>query len=264
MKDTVVKVLICDDTADHGVRLASSLRDKGIYAYTRRKDENVIFNSILSDTPDVVVSDLSLNDTDAVCIMEKVRAVLSKCPQFVIISDVQNKFVERQVIDSGAAYVMAMPVEPQELYNVIKSVAIKNNIWDSDDAELIVTDLIRSLGVPAHIKGYRYIRTAILECLTNSERIESVTKNLYPRVAEIYNTTSSRVERAIRHAISAAWDRGDVSAMNSFFGCSIESFHSRPTNSEFIALAADRIGLHLKNYGNREKYTIPESQTSCV
>lgn len=263
MKDTVVKVLICDDSADYGIRLASSLREQGIYAYTRRREENVIFNSILTDMPDVVVSDLSLNDTDAVCIMEKIKAVLSKCPQFIIVSDVSNRFVERQVIDSGASYVMTMPVDPLDLYNAIKSVAMKSDFSDCDDAELIVTDLIRSLGVPAHIKGYRYIRTAILECLEHRECIESVTKKLYPRVAKKYDTTSSRVERAIRHAIEAAWDRGDTEAMNSFFGYSVKSFQSRPTNSEFIALAADRIGLHLKNCGNREKFNISESQMIC-
>lgn len=137
-------------------------------------------------------------------------------------------------------------------------VTVKKTATDCGDAELMVTNLIRSLGIPAHIKGYRYIRTAVLECLNSHMFLESMTKSLYPRVAEIYQTTPARVERAIRHAIETAWDRKDKEVMSSFFGCNIDNFQSRPTNSEFIALAADRIGLSMKNCNQHEKPITPD------
>lgn len=259
MNATTIKVLICDDTAEKGIKIASRLRELNIYAFTRRNEGNVILNSILSDMPDVVVAELSLKDTDSVSIMERVRSVMSNSPQFIIISDIQNSFIERQVLESGAAYIMTAPVDPDELFNIIKLVAIKKSDSDCTDVELIVTELIRGLGIPAHIKGYRYIRTAILESIQSRILLESVTKSLYPKVADIHNTTPARVERAIRHAIEAAWNRHNNEAMSSFFGYKIEEFRSRPTNSEFIALAADKIGLQLKSNGayDRSSYSNP-------
>lgn len=258
VKDTTIKVLICDDSAESGIRIASKLREFDIYAYTRKPIGDTILNSILSDTPDVVVTDLSLQDTDAIYIMEKVKSIVAVCPQFVILSDVYNSFIERQVLENGAAYMMIKPIDADELYNVIKMVTVKKTATDCGDAELMVTNLIRSLGIPAHIKGYRYIRTAVLECLNSHMFLESMTKSLYPRVAEIYQTTPARVERAIRHAIETAWDRKDKEVMSSFFGCNIDNFQSRPTNSEFIALAADRIGLSMKNCNQHEKPITPD------
>ena len=110
-----------------------------------------------------------------------------------------------------------------------------------------MTDIIRRLGVPAHIKGYHYLRTAILSAIDNQKLMDCVTKLLYPRVAQKYDTTSSRVERAIRHAIEIAWDRGNAEMINDFFGYNVDSYRGRPTNSEFIALISDRIRLQLKS-----------------
>ena len=112
--------------------------------------------------------------------------------------------------------------------------------------EIMVTDVIQKIGVPAHIKGYHYLRTAIISAINNSQLMESVTKQLYPCVAQKYSTTSSRVERAIRHAIEIAWDRVNSDVISSFFGYSVNSFRGRPTNSEFIALITDKIRLKLK------------------
>ena len=115
------------------------------------------------------------------------------------------------------------------------------------DLEQDVTDMIHEIGVPAHIKGYQYLRTAIDLCINDSEMLESVTKLLYPTVAKMYSTTSSRVERAIRHAIEVAWDRGDVDVLSSYFGYTIQSDRGKPTNSEFIAMISDRIKLSMTN-----------------
>ena len=113
------------------------------------------------------------------------------------------------------------------------------------DTEVVITDIMRKIGVPAHIKGYQYLRTAIDLSINDEEMLESVTKLLYPTIAKMYSTTSSRVERAIRHAIEVAWDRGDVEVLSSYFGYTIQSDRGKPTNSEFIAMIADRIRLSM-------------------
>ncbi|WP_312644577.1 sporulation initiation factor Spo0A C-terminal domain-containing protein, partial [Hydrogenoanaerobacterium sp.] len=114
------------------------------------------------------------------------------------------------------------------------------------DIEMMVTEIIHQIGVPAHIKGYHYLRESIVLCIEDHDIINSVTKQLYPTVAKRYNTTSSRVERAIRHAIEVAWDRGDVDTLNSYFGYTIHNSRGKPTNSEFIALISDKLTLRLK------------------
>ncbi|MBR2085704.1 MAG: sporulation transcription factor Spo0A, partial [Oscillospiraceae bacterium] len=111
------------------------------------------------------------------------------------------------------------------------------------DLEIRVTEIIHQLGVPAHIKGYHYLRAAILASLENPELLESVTKMLYPTVAMKFDTTASRVERAIRHAIEIAWDRGDLDVLNSYFGYTVNTCKGKPTNSEFIALVTDKLRL---------------------
>jgi two-component system response regulator (stage 0 sporulation protein A) len=246
LRNPVLKVLICNDKADYGIRIASKLNENNVYAYTRRNETQVIIDSIAKDSPDVVITDLTLKDSDAVQIMRKVNAGGIKNPQFIVISEVKNDFITRQLIENGAVYVLSMPLDYDEITNIVKLVAVKKYNDDCDDAELLVTNLIRNIGVPAHIKGYKFLRTAILECAANPEYLDSVTKKLYPRVAEIYQTESARVERAIRHAIEIAWNRNDKTALNEFFGCNVENFASRPTNSEFIALASDKLAMHLK------------------
>lgn len=117
---------------------------------------------------------------------------------------------------------------------------------ESSDLELRVSNILQEIGIPAHIKGYTYIRTAIIMTVNNPQIMENVTKVLYPEVAKAYNTTSSRVERAIRHAIEVAWNRGDVDVLNSYFGYTIQSSRGKPTNSEFIAMISDKLRLKYK------------------
>ena len=242
----VLKVLVCDDTADYGIRIASKLNENNIYAYTRRKDAEVILNSIARDCPDVVIIDLSLNHSDAAQIMRKVNANGTSTPQFIVISEVENDFISRQLIENGAAYVLSKPLNYDGIANTVKLVAVKKYNNACDDAELLVTNLIRNIGIPAHIKGYKFLRTAILESTANPSYLEAVTKKLYPRVAEIHQTESARVERAIRHAIEIAWDRGNIDTLNSFFGYTVNTCKGKPTNSEFIALITDKLRLRYK------------------
>ena len=120
------------------------------------------------------------------------------------------------------------------------------NDLSNGDIEVKVTEILHQIGVPAHIKGYHYLRNSIIMSVENPDIINAVTKQLYPSVAKEFNTTSSRVERAIRHAIEVAWDRGDVDILNSYFGYTIHNGRGKPTNSEFIAMISDKLRLQLK------------------
>ena len=156
----------------------------------------------------------------------------------------QNLFEE--CVEAGAAYCMINPLDftflaERKLKSRRRGMAKPGDF----DLESQVTKIIHQIGVPAHIKGYQYLRTAIIMAINDTDIINSVTKVLYPTVAKQYSTTSSRVERAIRHAIEVAWDRGDLDVLNSFFGYTVQNSRGKPTNSEFIAMIADN--LRLKN-----------------
>ncbi len=241
-----IRVLIGDDSAETGVSIANKLRERGMYAYTRRKDCNVILESIRNDPPDVVVIDITAQNGDVVAIMKRVRELGVKFPVFVVTSSYDNEFIERQVIDNGASKFILKPYDADDLCRAINSALGDRANSLSDDMEVVVTDIIHQLGVPAHIKGYHYLRTAILYSIEDKTLLDSVTKLLYPTVAGIYDTTSSRVERAIRHAIEIAWDRGNVDTLNSFFGYTVDTGKGKPTNSEFIALITDKLRLRYK------------------
>ncbi|MBP5578043.1 MAG: sporulation transcription factor Spo0A [Ruminococcus sp.] len=242
-----VKVLIGDDSAETGVSVANKLREKGMYAYTRRKDCGVILESIKKDPPDAAVLDISSQNGDVISLMKNVRESGIKPPVFIITSSYDNEFIERQVTENGASRFMLRPCSADDLCTAINS-ALGDRVSSlSDDMEVVVTDMIHQLGVPAHIKGYHYLRTAILYSIEDKTLLDSVTKLLYPTVAGIYDTTSSRVERAIRHAIEIAWDRGNVDTLNSFFGYTVDTGKGKPTNSEFIALITDKLRLRYKS-----------------
>ncbi len=241
-----VKVLIGDDSAENGVSIANKLRERGMYAYTRRKDCNVILDSIRNDPPDVAVLDISAQNGDVVSIMRRVRESSVRCPVFIVTSAYDNEFIERQVMENGASRFILKPYDADDLCSAIQATLGGKADSCSDDMEIVVTDIIHQLGVPAHIKGYYYLRTAIMYSIEDKNLLESVTKLLYPTVAGIYETTSSRVERAIRHAIEIAWDRGNVDTLNSFFGYTVDTGKGKPTNSEFIALITDKLRLRYK------------------
>ena len=246
MENDKIKVLIGDNTTEKDIKLASELREMGVYAYTRKDDGKVIFNSIVKDVPDVAVISLTVPEFDVISIIKQSQNVLAEPPAFIVMSELKNSFIERQVIENGASYYITQPFETETLCSVIKSVCKKTVPPSCTDMEIIVTDMIRKLGVPAHVKGYQYLRTAILNAVNDISLMNCVTKQLYPSVASQYSTTSSRVERAIRHAIEIAWERGNVETLNSFFGYSLKCYHGRPTNSEFIALVTDKLRLQIK------------------
>ena len=218
-----------------------------MYVMTRPKDGTALLETIKSDAPDVVVMDAILPHMDAIELMKKVQASGGKRSQFIVTSAYDNPFIEKQVMQSGAAYFMLKPFEISALGERITSLTqggmTGRNVPGTENMEIVVTDVIHQLGVPAHIKGYHYLREAILSSIEDPELLESVTKLLYPTVAKRFDTTSSRVERAIRHAIEIAWDRGNLDTLNAFFGYTVNTCKGKPTNSEFIALITDKLRL---------------------
>lgn len=245
-----IKVLIGDDSVEYGIACASTLRGLGMYAVTRPKNGSVLFETIKNDRPDVVVIDAVLPHMDAIDIIQKVKTLGGKSPEFIITSAYDNSFIEKQVMESGAAYFMLKPFElrtlGERILSLVRGGKIRQSSEEREDMEVVVTEVIHQLGVPAHIKGYQYLRDAIIMSVDTPEMMNSVTKVLYPTVAKHFDTTASRVERAIRHAIEVAWDRGDIDVLSAYFGYTIQNSRGKPTNSEFIAMIADKLRLKMK------------------
>ena len=168
---------------------------------------------------------------------------------FFVTGAFQNEAVEQELLDNGFSFFFVKPFDETVLAaRVLKcaGTAAPRVTFPQDSDELAVTEILHQIGVPAHIKGYQFLRDAILLATDDHEYINAVTKRLYPEIAKRNGTTASRVERAIRHAIEVAWDRGDVDTLNSYFGYTIHNLRGKPTNSEFIAMIADKIRLDKK------------------
>jgi len=251
-----IKVLIGDDSAEYGMPYSNALKTMGFFVVSRPKDGLALFDAIKNEMPDVVVIDAILPNLDAIELMKKINGSVYKKPIFIVVSTYDNPFIEKQVMENGASYFMLRPFEAKILGDRILSltgreiqeeqgVSFQKNAG-ATHLEVIVTDIIHQIGVPAHIKGYHYLREAIIESVLDASKLESVTKVLYPSVAKKFQTTASRVERAIRHAIEIAWDRGNLDTLNSFFGYTINTGKGKPTNSEFVALITDKIRIKYK------------------
>lgn len=209
--------------------------------------------------PEVVLLDVWLSKLDGIGVLRNAHTMDwggDKVPSFIVVSSVSNQNIFIQASEAGAELCLLKPVNLGSLAEHIQSIATRRvqdipavalqETEKGPDIESQVTQIIHQIGVPAHIKGYQYLRTAILLTIKDSDIINSVTKVLYPSVAKKYATTTSRVERAIRHAIEVAWDRGDVDTLNSYFGYTIQNNRGKPTNSEFIAMIADNLRLKYK------------------
>ncbi|WMJ22784.1 sporulation transcription factor Spo0A [Paludicola sp. MB14-C6] len=254
------KVLFGDNTNDFGVLCAEYLNNAGLQVILANKDGQKILESIRNEKPDVVIMESFMPQLDAIGVMKESKKISGYHPNFIVISGYDNLFIEKEIMENGASYYMLKPVDINAICERIMSIsghARSNSVVASEipkqieDLESIVTDVILNIGVPAHVKGYHYIRQAIMLSIKDPNMINAVTKILYPTVAKIYDTTSSRVERAIRHAIEIAWDRGDVDTLNSYFGYTINTGRGKPTNSEFIAMISDKLRLQLKRMGNK-------------
>ena len=248
------RVLVADSNSEFRIQCVQFLRRMDIEVVAEASDGEEAFAKMVRTKPNVVISDLYLSKIDGVGLIRNAKKQIhDDFPAFIMLAPFTSQSLFQECCEAGAAYCMLKPIDFNYLVERIKRCSDKSRrrgtakVPERDDGDLEsqVTKIIHQIGVPAHIKGYQYLRTAIIMAIKDTEVINSVTKILYPSVAKQYSTTSSRVERAIRHAIEVAWDRGDLDVLNSFFGYTVQNSRGKPTNSEFIAMIADN--LRLKN-----------------
>lgn len=245
-----IRVLLTDENDDVTSQLVSSLRANRMEVKLCQKNGAELLNLIEETKPDVVVMDAFLQHIDAVGVVARLNTKDPvNRPLIIVMSGIDNANFEREILRNGVDYYFLKPVDALMVAQRIvqltswKDVGVADKVEAPQDLNVIITDILHQIGVPAHIKGYRYVREAIKLTVENPEMLNSVTKILYPTVAKNFKSTSSRVERAIRHGIETAWDRGDVDVLNSYFGYTIQSQRGKPTNSEFIAMISDKIRL---------------------
>ncbi len=259
-----IKVLFADDNKEFCDVIGGYLEKKGDIEITDFAYDGIMtYKKICELKPDVVVMDGILPKLDALGILEKLDKKNSnskESPICIILSAITQEKVTQKAIELGAEYYIAKPFDIdilqkriRQLYNNSilpnKNILFKQSVkWQDENynLETKVTGILHNIGVPAHIRGYHYMREAILMAVDDIDILNYITKELYPAIAKKCNTTSSRVERAIRHAIEVAWNRGQIEEIDKFFGYTISNTKGKPTNSEFIALIADKLRLELK------------------
>ena len=247
------KILICDENNEERTKLIENLERAGYRLCDEAENGNVALDMIAKNQYDAVIVDLWISKLDGIGIIRAAKKLDKKdTPSFILMSPINKQSILLEATESGADLCIPKPFDFSSLvYHIdalLKSKARQGNkdSLQSADMEAQVTKIIHQIGIPAHIKGYQYLRAAILMTIEDNDIINSVTKILYPTVAKKFQTTTSRVERAIRHAIEVAWDRGDVDTLNSYFGYTIQNSRGKPTNSEFIAMIADNLRLKYK------------------
>ncbi len=256
------RILIADESQSQRATLREGLTRAGYRHIEEASNGEEALSRIARNHPDIILMDVWLSKMDGIGVLRSVRNMdfsPDHTPSVIMMSTVSSENIFVQATNAGAEMCLLKPIHMGSLCAHIEEIATKRAdatieripAKEGDktpDIETQVTKIIHQIGVPAHIKGYQYLRTAILMTVQDSDIINSVTKVLYPCVAKKYATTTSRVERAIRHAIEVAWDRGDVDTLNSYFGYTIQNNRGKPTNSEFIAMIADNLRLRYKLY----------------
>lgn len=261
-----LNVAIADDN-ERMLRLLGQIieSDEELNVVGTAKDGEEAYNVIKNTEPDVVLLDIIMPKLDGLGVLDRINhdKSITKHPAFIMISAIGQEKITEDAFNLGADYYIMKPFDNDIVIDRIKTVKQranrpqelhKQNVYEKEDTaeehnlEEDVTTIIHEIGVPAHIKGYQYLRDAIVMSVNDMEMLNSITKILYPTIAKKYQTTSSRVERAIRHAIEVAWSRGKMDTIDEMFGYTIHNGKGKPTNSEFIALITDRIRLEYKMY----------------
>lgn len=248
-------VLIADGSEQFCSVLADTLQSAGDYEIIGiAHDGEQTVELLRAQKPDVLVLDLMLPKIDGMSVLKQ-AAGLDKRPTVILLSAFVTDCVAATAAELGASYLMLKPCDSRSVLDRLAEIRrysesqrrSRQQRGNPPDVEAMVTGIIHEIGVPAHIKGYQYLREAIMIAVSDMDVINAITKVLYPQVAKTFATTPSRVERAIRHAIEVAWDRGDLDTLQRFFGYTVSNTKGKPTNSEFIALIADRLQLQLKS-----------------
>lgn len=270
-----ITVLIADDNQEFSTTLATYLKNQeDMVVVGRAKDGNEALDMVSSLMPDVLLLDVIMPHLDGIGVLEQMNMIkLNKKPICIMLSAVGQDKVTQRAIELGAEYYVVKPFDIDLLITRIRElknykpssqnnnfisreigiskqqyIDIPNNSANKEEnIEALVTNVIHEVGVPAHIKGYQYLREAIIMVINDIDVINQITKCLYPQIANKFHTTPSRVERAIRHAIEVAWGRGEQKTVENIFGYTISAAKGKPTNSEFIAKISDKLRLELKS-----------------
>ena len=252
--DKQTSVIIADNSEEFCRLLTDHLkRASGFQVIGTANDGEQAIRLITERKPKILVLDLMLPKKDGLSVLKAISAMQPK-PVVLATSAFITDYVTTAVANLGVQYLMLRPCDMTVLVERLEEIRGGENLrtpanrhGNQQSIEAMVTGIIHEIGVPAHIKGYQYLREAIIIAVNDMDVINAITKVLYPQVAKTFQTTPSRVERAIRHAIEVAWDRGDLDTLQRFFGYTVSNTKGKPTNSEFIALIADKLQLQLKN-----------------
>ena len=254
-----IKVVIADSGAEYRSLLLDLLEaEGGFHVCCETSDGAVAFAAIEREQPDVLITDVILGGVDGLALLKMLSSLdEAKRPASIVVSGFSSEHTLNEAGRLGASYYMTKPCDITSLFMRIRQLATRTQS-DAEPREraltrpgerpmdALVTEVIHEIGIPAHIKGYQYVRAAIMLVIEDMDSINAVTKVLYPTVAKKFSTTPSRVERAIRHAIEVAWDRGDLETLQKFFGYTVSNIKGKPTNSEFIAMIADKLSLQTR------------------
>jgi two-component system response regulator (stage 0 sporulation protein A) len=258
-----IKMVIADDNKEFRQILKDFLVSKNVFDVVAMADDGLkAIEAVEKYEPDILILDIIMPHLDGLGVMEKLnRKELKKFPKVIILSAVGHDKITQRAINMGVDYYIVKPfnfesfanrliqiseLESPRIQNKCKEIVYNEKVNAELSLEVKITEILHEVGVPAHIKGYQYLRTSIIEVVNNIELLGAITKELYPMIAKKYNTSPSRVERAIRHAIEVAWTRGKIETINSIFGYTIQNNKGKPTNSEFIAMIADKLRLEQK------------------
>ncbi len=263
-----LKIVIADSNKNSAEELKQFLKEKDeIEEVMVVQDGTNAYHAIIHNKPDVVLLDIVLAGIDGLGVLEKVNATMipEEIPSFIFITSISTENLIECACKLGADYFILKPYNIENIYNRILQIAMRNGKMEEgisypeksygeslmeeermNQIEADITEIIREIGIPAHIKGYQYVRDGIIMTIQDMKMLNYITKLLYPTIAKKYKTTSSSVERAIRHAIEVAWNKGKIDVLEDMFGYTISAGRGKPTNSEFIALIADKLRLEYR------------------
>lgn len=247
-----IKILIADDNREFCEIMKDYLTEQDDFLLCGTAYNGVeAIDMVEKLSPDILVLDIIMPHLDGIGVLEKMNCMSIAKPKVIILTALGQESMTQRAVELGTDYYVLKPFDLEVLGNRIRQLAkglptTTHVPVKTKNLDVEVTNIIHQMGVPAHIKGYQYLRDAILFVIEEVNLLGAITKELYPMIAQKYNTTPSRVERAIRHAIELAWDRGNVEMMNKFFGYTINVERGKPTNSEFIAMVADKLRIAQK------------------
>ena len=246
-----VRFLMSDTSTQITEACREALEQKGVEVTVVEKDGNKVLQKMLAVHPHVVLLDAFMPGLDALAVKQRYNAAGERHTSFFVTGAFQSEEMVQELLDEGFAYYFVKPFDENVLAARVLKVALgqeKRILHTSVDSdELTVTEILHQIGVPAHIKGYQFLRTAVKMVVDNPDMINRITKELYPSIGKCYNTSASKVERAIRHAIEVAWSRGRIDTLNKAFGCRVATKEDKPTNGEFIAMLADKLSLEQRS-----------------